>query len=125
MKLIKASQTEPIASPNGNQGAALATPATGAGQVSVIRQRQQPGGFNPPHSHPNEEVMVQLAGTVAVTAGSASLELGPGDTLIIPAGTLHRVENRGAVEAEWLIIAAAGTRFFHENGEEAHPAWAR
>ncbi|HEY1011126.1 MAG TPA: cupin domain-containing protein [Herpetosiphonaceae bacterium] len=125
MILIKANQTEPIASPNGNLGAALATPSTGAAQVSVIRQRQQPGGFNPPHSHPNEEVMFQLAGTVAVHAGEERLELRAGDTLIIPAGTLHRVENRGDGEAEWLIIAAAGPRFFHESGEEAHPAWAR
>lgn len=115
-----------VRTPNGNEGAALATPSRGAREVSVVRQRQAPGGFNPHHTHDREEVMVQLSGTVTVRGASGDAQaLHPGDTLVIPVGVAHRIENTGDAEAEWLLIAPAGVRFFHESGQEARPEWAR
>lgn len=123
--IVRGAAIAPIETPGGNAGAGLATPSVGATEVSVIRQRQQPGGANPVHSHDREEVMVVLAGTVAVTAGDDAHRLGPGDAIIVPARTPHRVENAGPEVAEWLLVAPAGVRFFHATGSEGSPPWAR
>jgi len=114
---------QPIESPNGNFGTALATPSLGAQEVSVVRQRQVPGGFNPAHTQSREEVMVLLSGQVSVSGGEQPTELRAGDSLIVPANTLHRIDNTGPVDAEWLIISVAGVQFFREDGAQARPGW--
>jgi hypothetical protein len=46
-------------------------------------------------------------------------------TLIIPAQTVHQIENTDQVEAEWLLIGPRGIQFFRPNGEEVVPEWAQ
>ena len=111
--------------PGQNRSGGIATRSRGASEVSVIRQRQMPGGDNPAHLHDREEVMIVAAGRVAVTVAADRLDLGPGDTLIVPPHTPHRVTNAGSEAAEWLIVAPAGIRFFKADGTDADPAWAR
>jgi len=123
MNVIRAQDTQAIETPNGNHGTALATPQHGARELSVVRQRQVPGGFNPAHTQSSEEVMVLLTGSVTITSGDDRTLLEAGDTLIVPAHTMHRVDNTGTLDAEWLIISPAGVQFYRETGEEAHPAW--
>ena len=116
---LEASGTE------GNFAGGVATPGRGAREVSLIRQRQAPGATNPPHSHDREEVMIVLSGTVKVTTEKEDAELAAGDALIVPAKAVHRIENTGEAEAEWLLAAPAGVRFLFSDGREASPAWAR
>ncbi len=111
--------------PGGNFGAAIATQSREATAVSVIRQRQMPGGANPLHSHDREEVMVVLAGSVTVTVAGQQQSVGAGDAVIVPAQTPHAVTNAGSEPADWLLVAPAGVRFFHANGDEATPPWSR
>lgn len=124
MPVIPHHMLEPIETPGGNATSPLATASRGATEVSVIRQRQQPGGTNPAHSHDREEVLVLLAGTLRVTLGDEPARMEAGDTVIIPAGTTHKLENVGDGDADWLIIAPAGVRFFGATGEEMFPGWA-
>jgi mannose-6-phosphate isomerase-like protein (cupin superfamily) len=112
-----------IETPGGNASAAVATASKGAQGVSVIRQRQQPDGFNPLHTHDVEEVMVLLSGELEVTVKEERVLLHAGDSLIVPAGTGHQLANRGEVPAEWLIIAPAGVKFSHASGEQGVPPW--
>lgn len=123
MIVIRSQDHQATETPNGNHGTSLATPRLGARGVTVVRQRQKPGGFNPTHVQNMEEVMVMLSGQVTVTNGIERAELSGGDTLIVPAHTPHRVDNSGDTDAEWLIISPAGMRFFRETGEEATPPW--
>lgn len=125
MVVVHGSARQFIETPGGNYGSGVATPSRGAAEVSVIRQRQLPGGTNPAHSHDREEVMVLLAGAVTVTVAGAARALGRGDALIVPPRTLHEVANTGDQPAEWLLVAPAGVRFFHANGEEGTPPWSR
>ena len=125
MTVIRGGQLRDIETPGGNFGSGLATPSRGAGEVSVIRQRQLPGGTNPAHTHDREEVMVVLVGAVTVEVGGETHSLGPGDAVIVPQKTSHRVENAAADPAEWLLVAPAGVRFFHATGEEGVPPWSR
>lgn len=125
MRVIRRHELRDIATPGGNAGAALATPSQGATQVSVIRQRQQPGGANPLHTHDREEVLVLLAGEITVTLGGDVHAISAGDTVIIPPRTPHHLANTGDAPAEWLLIAPAGVRFFHADGAEGVPPWAQ
>lgn len=124
MIIIRSQDTRAIETPNGNHGTSLATPSLGATEVSVVRQRQQPGGFNPLHSQDREEVMVMLLGSVTVSSANQTMHLKAGDTVIVEKGVQHRVDNTGSEDAEWLIVSQAGVKFYRETGEEAHPQWA-
>lgn len=125
VNIIRASEIAYVETPGANRTAGIATPNHGAREVSVIRQRQQPGGGNPAHTHDREEVMLVTAGIVEVHIGGNRVVLDAGDTLVIPASTEHRLANAGDTEAEWLLIAPAGIGFFHANGERAEPVWSR
>lgn len=124
MKMFRREGMNSIPTPNGNSNMPMATVQSGAEEVRIIRQRQEPQGFNPPHSHDHEEVMVQLLGTVSVSCEGEMLELSPGDVLVIPAGAVHQLTNQGCHEAEWLIVSVAGTAFFKADGERLDPGWA-
>lgn len=124
MIIIRSQNTRSIETPNGNHGTSLATRSLGATEVSVVRQRQQPGGFNPLHSQDREEVMVMLLGHVTVSSADQTVQLEAGDTLIVEKGVQHRVDNTSSEDAEWLIVSQTGGKFFRETGEEAHPQWA-
>lgn len=114
-----------IETPGLNASAGIATPSRGANDISLIRQTQQPGGANPLHWHDREEAVTVLSGSVAVSTPSETVNLATGDSIIIPAKQLHRIEARGDQPAEWLLVAPAGIRYVHENGEEGNPPWAR
>jgi len=123
--VLAATSVTMIATPGGNATGGLATPQHGAREVSVILQRQEPGGRNPSHRHDREEVLLMRAGEAQLTLGDEQFALAAGDSAIIPAQTLHQIENTGTSPAEWLLIAPAGVRFFRPDGEENFPEWAR
>lgn len=125
MPVIHHDALDDIETPNGNTVTALATPSRGACEVSVIRQRQAPDGFNPPHTHDREEVIVLLGGTLEVFIDGSTLRLEAGDTLVVPAHAEHQLRNTGDGTAEWLLVAPSGYRFYHASGEEVSPEWAR
>ena len=123
MDILRNEDVDMVQTPNGNATGALASLGRGATEVLVLRQRQQPGGQNPPHRHDREEVIIGIAGTVTVTVDDVPVQLSAGDTLIVPAATVHRVANTGSIQAEWLLIATAGLRFISPTGEEIRPAF--
>src|SRR3954453_1033114 len=124
MTVIRQADLRFIETPGGNSGAAVATPSKGAVDVSIIRQRQTPGGANPSHTHDREEVMLILSGEVTVILDAGPVALSTGDSLIIPAGAAHQIENRSHQDAEWLLLAPAGVEFIKRTGEKGTPPWA-
>ena len=125
MHVFRNEELEFIETPGANATVGLATPSRGAEEVSVIRQRQQPGGGNPPHFHDREEVMTVIRGSVDVTIDGSRTTLRAEDTMVIPAQTVHQLSNSGESEAEWLLVGPAGIGFFHASGERGDPPFAR
>jgi quercetin dioxygenase-like cupin family protein len=123
VQIIKAGTLTPTGT-NGNAAGPVATPSTGASDVSVIRQRQSAGGIGPHHHHDREEVVLLLAGSIAIHAGPGRAELRAGDAVVLPAGLVHQVETLGAEPAEWLLIAPSGVGFFGDDGQRVSPPWA-
>ncbi len=70
-----------------------------------------PGGMSPRHYHPNcEEVLHVLRGKILHTMGDEEAEMGPGDTVTIPAGLVHNARNTGDADALLLICFSSADR---------------
>ena len=75
--------------------------------------RLKRGMSNPKHSHPNcTEVLTVLEGRIAHTcdADGNTVELGPGDTITVPAHAPHRATNIGDGDAVMHIAFSSADR---------------
>jgi quercetin dioxygenase-like cupin family protein len=80
-------------------------PATGAKDLTVIDVTLKPGKGHNFHKHPDqEEVIVVVSGTVEQWLEREKRLLGPGDSVFIPADTVHASFNAGDGEAKLLAI---------------------
>ena len=48
-----------------------------------------PGDRYAEHSHSYEKILFCVAGSITFTLGARELRLGPGDRMVLPAGTVH------------------------------------
>jgi quercetin dioxygenase-like cupin family protein len=72
-------------------------------EVLQVRVDFNEGVAAPAHSHPGEEVAHVLQGTIEYQfEGQPPIKLKAGDSLFIPAGTVHSAKNIGAGEAREL-----------------------
>jgi quercetin dioxygenase-like cupin family protein len=112
-------------------GDRLENPATGqaivfkqttgqtGGELLEVETVYQPGSSEPlEHYHPSQaEHFEVLEGTVRVRLGGQERDLRPGETLDVPAGTVHAMWNAGSEPARmlWQTRPALRTeRFFEE-----------
>jgi putative monooxygenase len=71
------------------------------------------GMHNPRHRHPvSEEVLHLLRGRLRHTVGNDTVDLEPGDTIVIPPGMGHNATSTGAVAAEMVVAYPTGDRDF-------------
>jgi quercetin dioxygenase-like cupin family protein len=63
-----------------------------------------PGHAPNPHSHPHEQIVYILSGSLRFTAGDEQVTVGPGDMLVIPPGTEHWAETIGSEPALDLSV---------------------
>jgi quercetin dioxygenase-like cupin family protein len=78
----------------------LSAPGREAVQVRVDLE---PGVAFPNHTHPGEEIIYVLAGTLEYQIkGKPAVTLKAGDVLFIPAGTVHSAKNVGSATASEL-----------------------
>lgn len=83
-----------------------------------------PGGqrlLAPAHSHDHyEETIYGLSGVLTWTVDGKIFEVGPGHTLCIPRGAVHRFDNNTAQDVKALCVitpAAIGPEYFREMAE--------
>jgi quercetin dioxygenase-like cupin family protein len=68
-----------------------------------VRVEFAPGAGFPKHTHPGEEIIYVLEGTLEYEIeGKPPVALKAGDVLFIPAGTVHAARNIGSVNAAEL-----------------------
>jgi quercetin dioxygenase-like cupin family protein len=90
--------------------------ATGLGVAvsSILHERIAPGGSVLPHKHDVAEVIHFLEGEVRVLLGEEWSDCALGDTVLVPKGVTHGVENRGSLPSRQVSIflpVVAGERF--------------
>jgi quercetin dioxygenase-like cupin family protein len=80
-----------------------------AGRYSISEWWLEPHTEGPDaHSHPDDDVFYVLAGTISVLVGSEWVEADKGVFVLIPGGTIHAFENRGAKRAGMLSVSVPG-----------------
>lgn len=108
----------------GNHMYGLATPARGARQVEVWFTTIDVDAATPVHRHSGEEVVVVLKGRgEARRIGAETITFEAPCTLILPAGELHQLANRGSVAIEAFACLPIGSKVFDENGVEMALPW--
>ena len=72
----------------------------------------------PAHSHDHyEETIYGLDGSMTWTVNGNPIDIGPGQSLCIPRGAIHRFDNNGSAEAKALCVitpAEIGPEYFRE-----------
>ena len=105
-----------------------------------------PGSKGVPHVVTREEVLFVLAGTLHVSmstppangratteegvpvrmkAPEAATAAGPGDAVIVPAGSTLRLDNRGDEPASAWVTTNAGLEAVLADGSRVTPPWTR
>src|SRR6266481_4567691 len=76
---------------------------------SLAEARLPPGASTTPHYHPvAEEIYYILEGTGRMTIGDETREVGPGDPIAIPPGTVHTIRNTSSITLKFLCCCAPG-----------------
>lgn len=66
-------------------------------EVIQVRVDFDPGYVSPRHTHPGEEIIYVIEGTLEYEVeGQPTARVKPGDVLFVPAGTIHRGKNVGS-----------------------------
>jgi len=87
--------------------AVLSGPRDGS-STTVVFEVWEPGGAQPPNSHPDSvETFVVLAGSGRAHCDEHESDIGPGDVLVLPAGSVHRIVNTSATERLYTITVMA------------------
>jgi quercetin dioxygenase-like cupin family protein len=75
----------------------------------------------PAHSHNHyEETIYGVSGVLTWTVDGRQIDVGPGHTLCIPRGAVHRFDNNGISDVKVLCVvtpAAIGPQYFREAAE--------
>jgi quercetin dioxygenase-like cupin family protein len=81
-------------------------------EMTVGRCILKPGHTNGRHHHPNcSETLVVIQGRIRHTiAGDQEMELGEGDTVVIPANAWHCATNMGQTDAILFIAFSSADR---------------
>lgn len=96
---------EPVrASPSGLLTQWLAWRERGGTGLFVAQQWLGTGQRVYRHTHAVEEVLVYLSGAGTATIGDEEVAVGPGITLVVPAGVVHGFRNDAAAALHVLVI---------------------
>jgi quercetin dioxygenase-like cupin family protein len=71
-------------------------------EVVQVRVDFNPGYVAPMHTHPGEEIIYVIEGTLEYEIGGKVTRVKAGDVLFVPAGTPHTAQNIGTTNAAEL-----------------------
>jgi len=102
----------------------LASPTQGpAARLSLWLTEMTAGQQGPLHVFDTEQVWHLLSGTAEITVDGAPAELGPGDTLVLPAGAERQVTARGPARFVVCGHGDAVATVPGEAGSRGTPPW--
>ena len=95
------------------------TIAPGAG-LSLARMCVDPGVTSEAHRHPDcNEAVHLVSGEVEQRCDADWTAMRPGETLLIPAGSVHQTRNKGRETAVLMIAYSSGARVYETVNEQA------
>ena len=103
---------------------AHANPGTGSREIAAWRGEIPAGTVGVPHTVSHEEVLHVLSGTLRFSVDGETADLGPGDTVIVPAGALFGVDNPTGEPAVTWVATGVGLTAVLADGSTITPPWA-
>jgi mannose-6-phosphate isomerase-like protein (cupin superfamily) len=101
----------------------LAAPSRGARETCVWRLALAANTPGTPHSLDREEIFVVLAGRAVAVIGDDTVELAPGDALIVPARQPFSLSNPHAEPFEAIAVLPVGGLAAMPAGAAFAPPW--
>ena len=121
--LVRAAQARRTQTPNALM-TTLASPSQGpTAGLSMWLVEMRAGQQGPAHVFDTEQIWHLIEGEVEVTVNAGKLVLGPGDTVVLPAGAERQVSARADAQ---LIVCGRGdavVRVPGEAGPRGTPPW--
>ncbi len=112
MKVIRSSELEPIVPPDGSEVREIARPPDTARNQSLAEARIPPGGETREHLHrASEEIYHFLSGEGRMRLGDEESAVRPGETVVIPPGTRHKLRNSGS---EPLVLLSCSSPPYYD-----------
>jgi quercetin dioxygenase-like cupin family protein len=100
-------------------------PALGSEELCAWRLEIAAGTTGQPHHVSHEEVLVLLSGRVTVTLDGVPGEVGPGEVVLVPAGSGFCVDNDSTEPATAWVTTRVGLRAELPDGSSISPPWVR
>jgi len=110
---------------HGSVFTSFAAPARGSRELCAWRLEVPPGTRGVPHTVSKEEVLLVLSGALHVTLDGtpAPAAAGPGDAVLVPAGTMLQVGNPGSETVAAWVTTSVGLEATTAGGSVIRPPW--
>ncbi|MFO7898626.1 MAG: cupin domain-containing protein [Planctomycetota bacterium] len=114
MIVVQLTESEPFVTKDGSQIRSLLDRTNAPVRNHSLAEATLPAGrATLPHRHPHtEESYYVLSGTGRMTVGAERRDVGPGDAVLIPADSPHRLENTG--EAPLVFLCCCSPPYSHD-----------
>lgn len=122
MPLIREADSRRTVTPNAVM-TTHASPTQGGAALAVWRVEMAPGAAGPVHTFDVEQVWTTLEGAATIELDGEPVTVGPGDTVVMPAGAQRQVRADPAAGFRAVVAARAGARACALGGEPVLPAW--
>lgn len=107
MQILTKAKAPRYQRPEGITSYLLASPrTTQAKHLTTTLVQIEPGGEQRVHTHPPEQVYLILEGSGAMSVGSETQDVGPGDCIFVPSDVPHGIRNGGQEVLRYFTAAA-------------------
>lgn len=124
MPVVTADQFTPHAM-HGSRFCSYVSPSSGARQLCAWRTEVSAGSVGAAHAVSHEEVLLVLEGRPAVTLDGTTRVVAPGDVVLVPAGSLLRLDNPSDAVVHLWVTTSVGLTATTEDGTVITPPWTR
>jgi mannose-6-phosphate isomerase-like protein (cupin superfamily) len=115
MQIVRLAEREPFVTKDGSSIRELAHPGwTAARNQSLAEATVPPGGETDEHYHPrSEEIYLFVAGEGRMRLGGEEADVRPGEAVVIPPGTPHKLWNPGPVPL--VLMCCCAPAYSHDD----------
>ncbi|SDT79137.1 cupin domain-containing protein [Actinoplanes derwentensis] len=103
---------------------AYASPSNGSRELCAWRVEIASGVTGSPHRVGRDEVLMVLSGALSFRLDGVAGLAGPGDVVVVPAGSEFQAGNGGPVTASAWVTTSAGFEATMPDGTTITPPWA-